>query len=279
MTTIADALAWGRAQLAHPDARGEVEILLAHALDADRSVLYARPECSVAPDAGKRFRELVARRESGWPVAYLLGHREFRDISLIVTPDVLIPRHDTELLVELALERLAATRSPRVADLGTGSGAIALVIANARPDARVVAVDASDRALAVAAMNVRALALANVELRLGSWFEPLAGERYDLVASNPPYLRDDDAHLREGDLRYEPRDALASGRDGLDAMRRIVAGAISYLDAGGTLAVEHGAEQGGAVRALFEAAGFGEVATARDLEGRERVTSGVRVGV
>lgn len=192
-----------------------------------------------------------------------------------MTPDVLIPRHDTELLVERALERVRGKRGARIADLGTGSGAIALALAKARPDAIVVAVEASESALSVAAMNARALELDRVDLRLGSWFVPLANERFDLIVSNPPYLCADDAHLGLGDLRYEPRAALVSGPDGLDAIRAIVADAPAHLVAGGALALEHGAEQGAEVRALFVEAGFDDVGTARDLEGRDRVTSGV----
>ncbi|HET9484745.1 MAG TPA: peptide chain release factor N(5)-glutamine methyltransferase, partial [Xanthomonadales bacterium] len=162
----------------------------------------------------------------------------------------------------------------RVLDLGTGSGAVALAIASARPAVEVVAVDLCETALAVAAMNAHALELANVTLRHGTWFEPLAGERFDLVVSNPPYLREDDAHLAAGDLRYEPRAALVAGADGLEAIRAIVADAPAHLNAGGMLLVEHGAEQGAEVRALFERAGLRGIATARDLEGRERVTCG-----
>ncbi len=273
--SIRDALAWATAQLAHADARREAEILLAHALDADRTLLYARPERALDDEVRERYRELVARRASGWPIAYLTGHREFHGLSLIVTPDVLIPRHDTELVVELTLERLPRGRTARVADLGTGSGAIALAIAKARPEVHVDAVDLSECALAVAAMNAHALELANVAFHHGAWFEPLAGRRYDIVVSNPPYVRDADAHLDAGDLRYEPPAALVAGADGLDAIRAIAAAAPAHLVSGGALLVEHGADQGAAVRAVFAAAGLRDIHTARDLEARERVTLGV----
>jgi release factor glutamine methyltransferase len=274
-TTIRDALAWGASKLVSDDGRGEAEILLAHALDADRSVVYAWPERTLTEEQSATFEELVARRASGWPVAYLLGHREFHGLSLLVTPDVLIPRHDTELLVELALARLPPDAPARVADLGTGSGAIALAIASARPRVEVVAVERCESALVVAAMNARMLELHNVAFRHGDWFDPLAGERFALVASNPPYIAERDRHLGEGDLVHEPRAALAAGADGLDAIRAIVAGAPAHLERGGSLLIEHGAEQGAAVRALFERAAFVAVATMRDLEGRERVTLGV----
>src|SRR5690606_29533287 len=221
-----------------------------------------------------RFEALVARRAAGEPVAYLVGTRGFWRLELAVTPDTLVPRPETELLVELALARIDPRAAARVADLGTGSGAIALAIAGERPRARVVATDASAAALEVARANAAALGLGNVEFRHGDWWAPLAGERFALVASNPPYIADGDAHLAQGDLRFEPRAALASGADGLDAIRAIVAGAPAHLRDGGWLLVEHGWEQGAAVRALFEAAGFDEVATERDLEQRDRVTLG-----
>lgn len=276
MTTIRQALRAGAARLAQDEARAEAEILLAHALGADRTLLYARPERLLSPDEARRYDTLLAHRAEGWPVAYLTGRREFHGLVLRVTPHVLVPRHETELLVELALERIPAGRHARVADLGTGSGAIALALAAARPNARVVAVDSSEAALRVAADNARALGLSNVELRRGDWFEPLAGEHYALVVSNPPYLAEDDPHLDATDLRHEPRAALASGADGLDALRILVAGALAHLEPGGAMLVEHGADQGAALRALFDAAGYVRVGTVRDLERRERVTVGVR---
>ena len=255
-------------------ARLEAEILVAHAIDADRSVLFSRPETVLPPDANERIDELIKRRRAGWPVAYLLGHREFRSLSLLVTPDVLIPRHDTELLVELALRHIPEGKRTCVLDLGTGSGAIALSIAHARRKAEVVATDASDSALTVACMNARSLAIDNVRFLQGDWYAPITGERFDVIASNPPYIAVGDRHLGEGDCRFEPAIALASGEDGLDAIREIAAGAPKHLEAGGVLLVEHGSEQGAAVREIFERAGFVEIETALDVEARERVTSG-----
>ncbi|GAB2608501.1 peptide chain release factor N(5)-glutamine methyltransferase [Novilysobacter erysipheiresistens] len=257
---------------------GDAELLLAHALGRSRSWLYAHGDDELDADATARFDALLARRRAGEPVAYLTGHRGFWRFDLQVGPATLIPRPDTELLVELALERLPTDRLLRVADLGTGSGAIALALAHERPGAAVIATDASTDALAVADANARSLGLGNVQFRHGDWFAPLAGETFDLIASNPPYIADDDAHLDEGDLRFEPRGALASGADGLDAIRRIVANAPGHLLPGGWLLLEHGWEQGDAVRALLATAGLDEVDTARDLEHRDRVSFGRRRG-
>lgn len=252
----------------------DASLLLAHALGRPRSWLYAHGSEGVDEEAAARFARLLARRVAGEPVAYLTGTRGFWRFDLRVTPDTLIPRPETELLVELALERLPADRALRVADLGTGSGAIALSLACERPRARVVASDASAAALAVARDNARALGIGNVAFAEGSWFAPLAGERFDLVASNPPYVADGDPHLAEGDLRFEPASALASGHDGLDDIRRIAAEAPAHLLPGGWLLLEHGHDQGEPVRALLRQAGFSEVGTRRDLERRDRVTLG-----
>ena len=253
---------------------GEADLLLAHALARPRTWLFTHGDSDVDDAAATRFDDLVRRREAGEPVAYLTGQRGFWRFDLAVSPATLIPRPETERLVELALERLPPERAARVADLGTGSGAIALAIAFERPRAHVVATDASADALALARANARALQLGNVELREGDWFAPLAGERYDLIASNPPYIALDDPHLREGDLRFEPAPALASGNDGLDAIRTIVATAPAHLQPEGWLLLEHGWDQGAAVRALLADAGFVDVATERDLEQRDRVTLG-----
>src|SRR5690606_21756387 len=199
----------------------------------------------------------------------------FWTLDLAVTPDTLIPRPETELLVEEALARLDPALPLRVADLGTGSGAIALSIASERPRARVIATDHSEAALAVARANADGNDLGRrVEFRSGDWFGPLAGERFDLIASNPPYIAERDPHLEQGDLRYEPPLALASGADGLDAIRILAATAPRHLAAGGWLLLEHGHDQGAAVRALLGAAGFEQVATVADLEGRDRVGVG-----
>lgn len=258
-------------------ARAEAEILLAHVLGRGRTWLFTHADDAIDADAAATFEALVARRRAGEPVAYLTGTRGFWRFDLEVTPDTLIPRADTECLVELALERLPAGPSLRLLDLGSGTGAIALALAFERPRASVIAVDLSPGAAAVARRNADRLGLATrVEVREGAWFAPVAGESFDLIASNPPYIEDADPHLVAGDLRFEPRGALASGADGLDDLRLIVRDAPAHLRPGGWLLVEHGWRQGEAVRALFHAAGFVEVGTERDLEGRDRVSLGRR---
>lgn len=252
----------------------EARLLLAHALGRTDAWLYAHDDEPVDDASARRFAALVEARAGGEPIAYLTGRRGFWTLELEVNANTLIPRPETELLVELALSRLAAGSSSRVADLGTGSGAIALAIAKERPHARVMATDASEGALVVATRNAESNAIPNVEFRHGDWFAPLLGERFDLIASNPPYIADGDPHLQQGDLRFEPATALSSGRDGLDDIRDIVAHAGRHLVKGGWLLLEHGLQQGAAIRALFAEAGFSEIATERDLEMRDRVTLG-----
>lgn len=268
--TVDAALRAARARIAADDALP----LLLHVLGRSHGWLYAHGDAPLPAADAARFDALVARREAGEPVAYLVGRRGFWTLDLAVTTDTLIPRPETELLVELALARIPLAADARVADLGTGSGAIALAVASERPQARVVATDRSAAALAVAGANARALGVRNVEFREGDWFAPLAGGCFDLVASNPPYIAEDDPHLGRGDLRHEPAAALASGRDGLDAIRTIIAGAPRHLASGGWLLLEHGWDQGVAVAALLRAAGFDDVGTHADLERRDRVTLG-----
>ena len=254
--------------------REDAEPLLVHALGVDRAWLFAHATDPVAATDADRYRTLVARRQAGEPVAYLTGRRGFWTLDLEVTADTLIPRPETELLVELALARIDPDAPARIADLGTGSGAIALALASERPAAVVVATDVSKDTLAVAVRNAQAHALDNVWFRRGDWCQALGHDRFDLIASNPPYIATGDRHLDEGDLRHEPGRALASGRDGLDAIRAIVQAAPSHLVPGGWLLLEHGLEQGAAIRALMQQAGMVEVATERDLEQRDRVTLG-----
>lgn len=253
---------------------GEAELLLAHVLGRGPAWLFAHGDETLAPAERDAFNALVARRAGGEPVAYLTGRRGFWRFDLQVGPDTLIPRPETERLVELSLERMPPGEELRAADLGTGSGAIALALALERPQAKVAAVDASAGALAVARANAEELQLRNVTFHHGSWWAPLAGQSFDLVASNPPYIAEGDPHLAEGDLRHEPATALASGVDGLDDLREIVAGAPVHLHLNSWLLVEHGWDQGEAVRALFAQAGFVDVATQTDLEQRDRVTLG-----
>jgi release factor glutamine methyltransferase len=254
----------------------DARALLAHALGKSPAWLIAHADDALDDGALGRFDALLRSRIDGRPVAYLVGRRGFWTLDLAVTPDTLIPRPETELLVELALSRIPQGEALRIVDLGTGSGAIALAIAVERPQCSVVATDASEAALQVARGNARDNAVANVRFRHGSWFAPLAGERFDLIASNPPYIANGDAHLAEGDLRFEPAAALSSGSDGLDDIREIISSAEEFLADRGWLLLEHGLDQGAAIRELFEVAGFVEIATERDLESRDRVTLGRR---
>lgn len=251
--------------------------MLAHVLDVDRAWLFANRESEVSPEARNAFQELLGRRSSGEPIAYLTGVREFWSLPLQVTSDVLIPRPETELLVEVALEFIPREAAWRVADLGTGSGAVALAIACERPLCEVHATEYSSAALDVAERNVQALAPGRVHLHQGSWLEPLDG-RFQVLVSNPPYVADDDPHLNAGDCRFEPRAALTPGPDGMAAIRRIADDALTSLEPGGLLAFEHGYDQGAAARGLLRDFGYSEVTTRIDLEGRERVTAGRKGG-
>jgi len=255
------------------EARREAELLLQHALRVDRAWLFAHADDDVDPALARQFRDYVSHRVAGEPVAYIMGRREFFSLDLVVTPDVLIPRPETELLVELALEKIPSDAAARVADLGTGSGAIALAIAHERPNAQVLATDASAAALTVGRGNAQRLGLSNVEFAQGEWCVPLGERTFDLIASNPPYIADGDAHLDNGDLRFEPALALSSGADGLDAIRTIARDARRHLVPGGWLILEHGYDQGAAVREIFVMNGYAEAATVHDLEGRDRVSS------
>ncbi|HEV7489572.1 MAG TPA: peptide chain release factor N(5)-glutamine methyltransferase [Rhodanobacteraceae bacterium] len=271
---VRDLLADAAMRLGGGEARLDAELLLARALGKSRAWLYAWPEHE--PDEAQltEFARVVAARERGEPIAYLTGHREFWSLDLALTPDVLIPRHETELLVEIALTHVPADRDVRIADLGTGSGAIALAIARERPRTRVIATDASNAALDVARNNARRLGVGNVAFAQGDWFAALGRERFDLIASNPPYIAEHDAHLDVGDLRFEPRSALVAGAEGFDAIRRIIAGASEHLNADGWLILEHGWDQAERVRALLVSGEYAEVASARDGAGHERVTFG-----
>lgn len=254
----------------------DASLLLAHALGKPRSWLFAHADDALGAADAARFDALLARRAAGEPVAYLTGTRGFWTLELAVTPATLVPRPETELLVELALARLPQGQLLRIADLGTGSGAVALALAKERPQACVLATDASPEALDVARENARRHGIGNVTFRAGSWLQPLDGECFDLIASNPPYVADGDPHLARGDLRFEPAMALSCGPDGLDAIRIIVRDAPACLRSGGWLLLEHGWDQGEAVRALLVEAGFVDGVTERDLEGRDRVTLGRR---
>ena len=256
-------------------ARIDAQLLLLHVLGrpgADRAWLVTHDGDAIAPEARARFAALCRRRLDDEPVAYLTDSKEFFGLPLAVDARVLVPRPDTETLVEWALELLRGVPAPRVLDLGTGSGAIALAIQHTRPDAQVEAVDRSADALAVAEGNARRLGLP-VRFRQASWFE--GAGTYDLVASNPPYVRADDEHLPA--LRHEPRAALVAGADGLDDLRAIAAAAPAHLRPGGWLLLEHGWDQAGAVRGLLAAAGLAEPTSRRDLAGVDRCSGGRRL--
>jgi len=255
-------------------ARIEVQILLQKVLGVNRAYLIAHGNQPLNDGQTDRYRELIGRRTKGEPIAYILGSREFFGLDFKVTPATLIPRPETESLVEQALQRIPKRGGFRVLDLGTGSGAIALSIAHARPDAEVTAVDASREALEVARENMQRLAPGNVNLLQSNWFTALQGERFDLIVSNPPYVAADDVHLRRGDLRFEPRNALASGVNGLEDIGAIIAQAQAHLNPGGHLLFEHGYNQARPVRELLHQAGFANIFSVCDLSGIERVSGG-----
>lgn len=271
MSTLADAMQMARGKIDRLDAR----LLLEYASGCSHADLLARPETALPAPALAQFLAWVERRAAGEPFAYLVGEAEFRGRVFQVSPDVLIPRPETELLVELARERLRGIARPRVLDLGTGSGIIAVSLALECPAAEVVAVDLSAAALAVARNNAGRLG-ARVDFRAGSWYEALAGERFDLIVSNPPYVAAGDPHLALNGLPCEPQMALTDGADGLDCIRAIVAGAAGHLTADGALFFEHGYDQGAASRNLLTTAGFKAAFTRTDLAGIDRVSGGQR---
>lgn len=275
MTTVRALLEEGARALSGDEARREAALLLRHVLGVSEAWLVAHADDAIEMPQAVAYRALIERRGRGEPVAYILGVRGFRDLALEVSREVLIPRPETELLVELALQRIPADADYVIADLGTGSGAIALAIAQARARAQVLASDASEAALSVARRNADRNHVVNVAFAQGDWCAALGDMRFDMIVSNPPYIAAGDPHLREGDLRFEPPQALASGVDGLDAIRTIVRDARAHLHDGGWLMLEHGYEQGAAVRDLFNVNGYVDGFTARDIEGRERV-SGAR---
>ena len=269
-STLASAL-----EIPVPQARREVQMLLTRALGADLAILLAHPERVLEARGTAAYAQMFARRLGGEPMAYVVGEREFYGLIFEVTPAVLIPRPETELLVEMALERLSEESASTVLDLGTGSGCIAVTLAKLRPKARIVATDLSQAALAVAERNARRHGV-TVEFRAGSWFEPVGGERFDVIVSNPPYVAEQDPHLSQGDLPFEPSLALTAGSDGLNALRAIVSGAPRYLSPGGSLLVEHGFGQAEAVAQLLRSAALTDVIARTDLAGIPRAVAGRR---
>jgi len=270
--TVLEALHQARREIGDSDAR----MLVQHVLKVSHAHLIAHADQELNPEQARYFQLLVVRRFHGEPVAYLIGNQEFYSLDFKVTPAVLIPRQETELLVDLALERIPADRPCKVLDLGTGSGAIAITIAKHRPLADIIAVDSSAAAAAVAKMNAKHLNADNVRIITSDWFHELAGQRFDIVVSNPPYIAEDDPHLTQGDLRFEPRKALTTGDDGLECIRFIVASASVHLVEGGALLLEHGYNQADVCRQLLSRADFGKVFSRPDLAGIMRVSGGVR---
>lgn len=307
---IAHALASAQAVLANVSNSGEAkldaQLLLQHTLNVNRAWLIAHENENLVPEKLAEFNSLIERRAKGVPIAYILGEREFYGLNFMVTPDTLIPRADTETLVEIALAKIAVDKvithtsfrsmsessvfradnyktldsdirrndGVTVLDLGTGSGAIALAIAKHRPQAQVIAVDASQAALAVAQRNAEHLQISNVQFLLSDWFSALEQVRFDVIVSNPPYIEQDDTHLTQGDLRFEPISALASGQDGLDDIRTIIDDCLVHLKPQGWLMLEHGYNQAQAVADLMAQIGLLNVETIKDFGGNDRVTIG-----
>ena len=273
MSTVSEALDWATEQLSESDdARLDSQVLLAYALNVSRTWLFTWPDKALDGATLTAFNALIEERKSGTPIAYITGYRDFWSLRLKVTPDTLIPRADTELLVETALTLKNVEKPCDVIDLGTGTGAIALSLANECPSWRITATDINPKTLAVAKENATTLELA-VRFKESAWFDAI-NDRYDLVISNPPYIELDDPHLQQGDLRFEPADALASGKDGLDDIRRLVQQALKHLKKDGYLLLEHGYQQAEAVRSLMAKAGYIDIETHQDIEDRDRVTLG-----
>jgi len=274
MHTVGSWLALARQRLAHhsDSPQLDAEVLLCHVLAKPRSYCLAWPDVNLDRNTQNTLDMLLDARMSGMPIAYLTGRREFWSREFLVSPDVLIPRPETELLIDIALALLPASASHRVADLGTGSGVIAITLVMERPTWQITAVDCDINALRLAQQNAQRLACPPITWRHGDWLKPLQGERFALIISNPPYIAADDVHLARGDLRFEPRHALAAGPTGLDALQTIAATARSYLDNGGYLLLEHGYQQHTALHALLQSYGYRNLLTHRDWAGHPRVT-------
>ena len=272
MATVQELLRSG-SDLPGESARRDTEVLLCHCLNKPRAWLYTWPEKTVPAESAQRFEQLLSRRRSGHPVAYLTGVREFWSLQLAVNSATLIPRPETEIMVTWALE-LPLPEEISVLDLGTGSGAIALAIASERAQWQVTGVDVSEEALQVARSNADRTALQRVSFMASDWYEATAGRRFHLLLANPPYIDGGDQHLERGDLRFEPRSALVAAQGGLADLARLVAGASEHLHPGGWLLLEHGYEQGDAVRRMLTDAGFTQVSTRLDMAGHERISGG-----
>ena len=260
--------------LDHAEANLEANLLLQYVLHVNRAWVITHDRDVLNADQQAEFQLLLKRRLDGEPIAYIVGFREFYGLQLKVSPVTLIPRPDTETLVDAALEKIPLDKVSHILDLGTGTGAVALAIAKHRNNCEVTAVDQSSDALSVTLENAQSLKLNNLRLIESNWFSELQGEGFDLIVSNPPYIAQDDEHLKQGDLRFEPISALASGVDGLDDIRKIVQDAPDYLKTNGWLMLEHGFDQAEAVAALLSARGFNQIDHAKDIAGTLRVTFG-----
>lgn len=253
----------------------EAQVLLGHALKQPRAYLLAHPEAALTDANQTQFEALLTRRERGEPIAYLTGQREFYGLEFLVTPDVLIPRPETELLVELALEQIPHDAPMRILDLGTGSGAIALTLAKLRPQAQITAVDVSPQALAIARQNAARLGTPNIRFIESSWFSRLGkSSRFELIVANPPYVAENDPHLAQGDVRFEPTMALTAGTEGLDAIHHIAQASLNFLTVSGRLLFEHGYDQEVFSRDLLQRLGYADIACYPDLGGQPRVSGG-----
>ena len=261
-------------QTACQSSKQEAHLLLQPLLKVNRAWLIAHADDQVSAEVQTAFDALVKRRLNGEPIAYILGEREFYGLNFKVTPDTLIPRPDTETLVDAALTKITTNQPSHILDLGTGTGAVALAIAKNRPQSHVTAIDASEDALKIAQENAEKLNIQNATFLLSHWLDALQRKTFDVIVSNPPYIEDNDPHLRQGDLRFEPLSALASGLDGLDDIRQIVQQAPAHLNTNGWLMLEHGYNQAGLVAALLKRVGFTEINHTLDLAGIQRVTLG-----
>ncbi|MFA7553757.1 MAG: peptide chain release factor N(5)-glutamine methyltransferase [Spongiibacteraceae bacterium] len=275
MTTVADLLLHrDRLKAVSDSATADIELLLCYCIQKPRSYLRAWPEAVLSPAIEQQFLQLLSRRLQGEPIAYLIGERGFWTLDLQVSPATLIPRPETELLVEIVLSRLQSAVKARVLDLGTGTGAIALALASERADWQLLASDVSEEAVLLAEANRAALGLDNVSIQQSDWFTAIAPGRFDAIVSNPPYIDPQDPHLHRGDIRFEPRSALVADNQGMADIEKIVAKAPNYLADAGWLLFEHGYDQGDKARALLAAAGFQQVFTEQDLAGQDRVSGG-----
>ncbi|NOS96081.1 MAG: peptide chain release factor N(5)-glutamine methyltransferase [Methylotenera sp.] len=276
--TIHEALLEAQAALAQwvaaNEAKLEAQLLMQHVLNVNRAWLIAHANDALRPDIHADFASLLNRRLLGEPMAYILGYREFYGLKFKTTPSTLIPRPDTETLVEVALAKISPLTAEKILDLGTGTGAIALAIASNRTEAQVTAVDASQAALNIAIENAKNLNISNIHFMLSDWFAALNHDKFDVIVSNPPYIEQNDAHLTQGDLRFEPMSALASGADGLDDIRQIIDDCLVYLKPQGWLMLEHGYQQALQVADLMAQIGLTHIETIKDLGGNDRVTIG-----